>query len=174
MPSLNCTKKLIDSGPTMPDRKMSTRKCVTCHGAGRDADPDTNRGIKCSTCEGSGVQVVEVDNTGKYTLRPGEINVKCSSCGGVGIVMDPQHGASQKCEPCGGSGLIPHAVCEVHQCQRRVLPDRNICEVHAFPAARLKGTTGRRAAVMATRKKLEDEAKVSEGMTDAAKEETTP
>jgi DnaJ-class molecular chaperone len=83
--------------------------------------------------------------------------------------MDPQHGASQKCEPCGGRGQIPHKICEVHQCQRRAEVDRKICKVHAFPAARPKGTTGRRAAVLATKKKLAaEEAKVSEGITDGS------
>jgi hypothetical protein len=54
------------------------------------------------------------------------------------------------------------------------MPDRKICEVHAFPAARPKGTTGRRAAVLATRKKIAEEAQVSDDKTDVAEEETTP
>jgi hypothetical protein len=54
------------------------------------------------------------------------------------------------------------------------MPDRKICENHAFPAARPKETTGRRAAVLATREKLAAEAKVSDDMTDGAEEETNP
>jgi hypothetical protein len=46
-----------------------------------------------------------------------------------------------------------------------------ICENHAFPAARPKGTTGRRAAIAATKKKLAAEAKVSgEIAEDSSKE----
>ena len=106
---------------------------------------------------------------------PEKLHGECTSCNGEGIVECPQHGMSQKCEPCGGSGKIPHKLCEVPQCQRLAVRDRKICEVHAFPAARLPETTRRRAAVLATRAKLkEEETKVSEGLTDEADEETKP
>jgi hypothetical protein len=60
-------------------------------------------------------------------------------------------------------------MCEVDRCERDALPDRNICENHAFPAARPPETTGRRAAVLATKKKLaEEEAKVSEDIADGS------
>jgi hypothetical protein len=52
--------------------------------------------------------------------------------------------------------------------------DRKICENHAFPAARPKETTGRRALVAATKKKIAEETKVSEGSTDVSEEEITP
>ena len=156
------------SSETYAEKSVSNRKCVTCGGRGRVQDPDHTIGNLCGTCKGSGIQRVTVDETGKYWLNPGELHGECPSCGGVGVVCDPQHGASQKCEPCRGRGLIPHQLCEVHQCQRRVLPDRKICENHAFPAARPPETTGRRAAVLATKKKLAEEAKVSEDITDGS------
>jgi len=42
------------------------------------------------------------------------------------------------------------------------MPDRKLCENHAFPAARPKEATGRRAAIAATKKKIAAEAKVSD------------
>jgi DnaJ-class molecular chaperone len=153
------------------ERVERVSKCASCTGHGRIADPDSGHGQECSSCGGSGVVLVIKDETGKFTRQPGtrngwqnepgEVHGKCPSCQGRGCVEDPQHGQSQRCEPCHGVGLIPHPVCEVHQCQARALPERKICESHAFPAARPPGTTGRRAAVLATRKKLEEEAKVS-------------
>ena len=138
-------------------------------------------GQKCETCGGSGVQLVVVDETtGKYHLEPGELppgelHGECPSCNGDGVVECPQHGMSQKCELCSGRGTIPHKLCEVHQCQRRAMPERKICEVHAFPAARPPATTGRRAAVLATRAKLKaQKTKVSESITDETEEEINP
>ncbi len=175
MPSLNCTKRPIGSGPMMPETSV---KCHSCGGRGRVQDPDHKLGQKCESCCGSGVLIIGEGEDGRSGQRPGlprgEINGKCPSCEGIGIVQCPQHGMSQKCEPCGGVGLIPHLQCDVHQCQRRVLPDRKICENHAFPAARPPETTGRRAAVLATRKKIAAETKVSESISDAPEEETTP
>ena len=111
---------------------------------------------------------------------------KCSSCEGWGQVADPEHGQGQKCEPCGGSGVVIITIdekgrftrspgslsaCGVHQCQRRAMPGRKICENHAFPAARPPETTGRRALVLATKKKLAAQTKVSDDMTDGSDEE---
>ncbi len=161
----------------MPEKRQ---QCHPCRGVGRVADPDHNQGQKCGSCGGSGVQFVVVDKaTGVYRLEPGELPLgelhsECPSCQGFGVVQDAQHGQSQKCGRCSGRGLIYRKLCEVHQCQRRAMPDRKICEVHAFPAARPPETTGRRAAVLATKKKLAEEAKVSDGMTDATEEETNP
>jgi DnaJ-class molecular chaperone len=151
------------------DKAVRGTKCITCLGRGIR---NSRRGNLCGMCKGSGVQLITVDETGKYYV---EVHSECPSCNGDGIVQDPQHGMSLKCEACRGRGVITNAVCEVHQCQRRAMPDRNICEVHAFPAARPPGTTGRRAAVLATKKKMAaEEAKVSEDMTDATEEEITP
>lgn len=101
---------------------------------------------------------------------------KCSSCDGWGRVADPQHGQGQKCEPCGGAGVVliigttlRRVLCGVDQCQRQAMPDRKICENHAFPAARPPKTTGRRAAILATKKKLAAEAKVSEDIAEKTK-----
>lgn len=120
-----------------------------------------------------------------------ETNVKtrkCSVCEGWGMIADPEHGQGQKCEACGGSGRVVLTVdetgkfttrragslletaCGVHQCQRQAMPNRKICENHAFPAGRSPKTTGRRAAVLATRKKLaEEETKVLEGIAEKTK-----
>ncbi len=98
----------------------------------------------------------------------------CSICGGIGLI-----GAGQlRCDACEGTGRFgrfeqvfhENSKCEVSQCNRYALPNRKICEFHAYPAARKKGTTGRRAAIEATKKKqAEREAKVS---SDSTEEET--
>ncbi len=176
MTSLNCMKRLIDSGPTMPE---TTTKCSRCDGHGRVADPDHGHGRQCEPCNGSGILILGYGEDGLAGQRPGQTPQevqKCPACDGEGIFEDPQHGQSMKCLTCRGTGLVPRAVCEVHQCQRCVLPRRKICENHAFPGARPPATTGRRAAVLATRKKWEEEeeAKVSEGLTDREDEEVLP
>ena len=145
------------------DTQNKTVKCSSCQGNGRVADPDHGHGQQCEPCKGSGVLII---------VPAGD--QKCPSCNGEGIFEDPQHGHSMKCEPCRGTGRVPRAVCEVHGCQRSVLRRRKICENHAFPAGRPPGTTGRRAAVLATRKKLAEEAKVSENRADESDEETNP
>ena len=51
--------------------------------------------------------------------------------------------------------------CKVQGCTKDSLLGRSICEFHAYPAARPKKATGRRAAIEATKKKIQEKAKAS-------------
>ena len=114
---------------------------------------EQNFTTKCKKC------LLELDKPGAILLSPpdkGEQVQKihlCSVC--YEVVVE---------------GLRPILLmdpCEVDQCQRRAMPGRKICENHAFPAARPKHTTGRRAAIAATKRKMA-EAQVSD---ESAEEE---
>jgi len=95
------------------------------------------------------------------------------------MIPDPQHGQSFKCAGCGGSGRVlaretgpvPFDLCGVPGCKKPAMKNRKICESHAFPAARPPGTTGRRAAIEATKRKIAEETKVSEGLADTSDKE---
>ena len=96
----------------------------------------------------------------------------CAVCQGSGRSYrntSPQLTERIRCEACEGTGAHEGRLCEVDRqlgrgCQRRALPDRKICKFHAFPAAREKGTTGRRAAIEATKRKIAlQETQVSAG-----------
>jgi hypothetical protein len=135
-------KRLIGSGPMMLETEVKTSKCLSCEGWGRVVDPEHGQGQKCEPCRGSGVVVITVDEKGRFIRSPGSEEDKS----------------------------LLEAACGVHQCQRRAMPNRKICENHAFPASRPPKTTGRRAAVLATRKKLAaEETKVSEAMAEKTK-----
>ena len=84
---------------------------------------------------------------------------ECTSCGGTGRAADASF-----CGDCNGwgSGAYAEQACGVNLCLRPAMPDRKLCENHAFPAARPKEATGRRAAIAATKKKIAAEAKVSD------------